>query len=256
MVRPARRPSVRDRVLRLAAFDRDRTVPSPVRPEERVALRIEPRDLGRAGEVGEVVPPFAVLGLVVDDAGVNLDLAGRQVALEVRRVVPRVPQAELHRAEQRKMRRLVAMVRDARAPHFQRRAERHEVRRCRFDARLTRCDDRVAHAVSTRVRVEVRTRGLPRRGPELAACRVAQVEVATALVYRHVVVAIPREAAQPGVPVEAVAARGVRDDAEEVLAAEVVHPWQRGVGPRDHVLASIVVEVAEARGGTLPSRGV
>jgi hypothetical protein len=42
-----------------------------------------------------VVAPLAVLGLVVDDAVLDLDLADREVALEVRRVVQRVPEAEL-----------------------------------------------------------------------------------------------------------------------------------------------------------------
>ena len=52
-----------------------------------------------------MVAPLAVLGLVIDDAVLDLDLADRVVALEVRRVVLCVPEAELDGAEQRQARR-------------------------------------------------------------------------------------------------------------------------------------------------------
>ena len=86
---------------RRAALDGERPVPAAVRPEERVARRVEAGRRRRAGEVGEVVAPLAVLGRVVDDAVLDLDLAGRVVALEVRRVVLGVPEAELDGPEQR-----------------------------------------------------------------------------------------------------------------------------------------------------------
>jgi hypothetical protein len=47
-----------------------------------------------------VVATLPVLRLVIDDAVVHLDLADREVALEVGGIVAGVPQAELDRAEQ------------------------------------------------------------------------------------------------------------------------------------------------------------
>ena len=88
---------MRDRVERFAALDSRRIVPATVRAEEGVALRIEARERLGAGEVGEVIAALAVLGLVVDNAVLYLDLTGREVALEVGLIVLRVPEAELDR---------------------------------------------------------------------------------------------------------------------------------------------------------------
>ena len=95
LVRADRLPAVGDRAGGRAALHGQRPVPAAVRPEERVAVGVEARRALRAGEEGEVVAPLAVLGLVVDHAVLDLDLAGREVALVVGRVVVGVPQAEL-----------------------------------------------------------------------------------------------------------------------------------------------------------------
>jgi hypothetical protein len=47
---------------------------------------------------------------VVDDAIVHLDLADRQVPLQVGGVVPRIPETELDRAERRKLYRGVPAI--------------------------------------------------------------------------------------------------------------------------------------------------
>ena len=74
-----------------------------------------------------MVAALAVLGHVVDDAVLDVDLAGGQVALEVRRVVLGVPQAELDRAEQRQAGGVGPVVGDPRPPDLERLARRHEV---------------------------------------------------------------------------------------------------------------------------------
>ncbi len=100
VVRARRLPAVGDRARGLAALDGDRPVPAPVGPQEGVALRVEAGEGLRAGEEGEVVAPLAILGLVVDDAVLDLHLPHGVVALEVGGVVLGVPEAELHRAEE------------------------------------------------------------------------------------------------------------------------------------------------------------
>ena len=133
VMRAARRPAVGDRVARPALLDGERPVPAAVRAEKRLALRVEARHGGRAGEVGEVVAALPVARLVEDDPVRDLDLAGRERALEVRRVLPRVPEAELDRAEEREPGGRVAAVDDPRAPDLERLAERDEVQRLRLD---------------------------------------------------------------------------------------------------------------------------
>ena len=98
---PDRLPAVGDRAAHRAALHGPGSVPASVWPEERLARRLEPGHRPGAGEPGEVVAALAVLGQVVDDAVLDVDLAGGQVALEVGGIVLGVPQAELDRAEQR-----------------------------------------------------------------------------------------------------------------------------------------------------------
>ena len=101
VMRAARSAAVGDRVARLPLLDDDRTIPAAVRTEEPLSRGVESDDRLRTGEGGKVVAPLPVLRLVEDHAVDDLDLTDREVALEVRRVVRGVPQAELDRAEER-----------------------------------------------------------------------------------------------------------------------------------------------------------
>ena len=238
----------------MAPLDGERPFPAATRAEERLGLRVEPGGGHGAREVREVIAPLAVAGRVVDDAVDHLDLADREVALEVRRVVERVPEAEFHRAEERQHRGLLAAVGDGGAPELECLAERDEVERLDLDPRAAPRDHRVAEPVAAAVAVELAARGLPRRRPEVARVVVPDVQIAAAPVERHVVVAVSGEAPQARVVAEGVAARRVRDEREVVLGAQVVEPRERCVGPLDHVLAGRVVEVAEAHRTSLLSR--
>ncbi len=246
MVRADRLPAVGLRIGRLAALDDDRPVPATVGSEERVALRIEAGQRLRAGEVGEVVAPLAVLRLVVNDAILDLDLAYRVVALEVGVVLQSFPKTELDRAEERHLRRRGALVRDAHPPDLEVLAERHEVARLGPDPVQPRPDDRIAQAVAAAVVLEIALGRLPARAPEVARVVVSKVDVPAAQVERRVVVAVSGQTPKARVAVERVAAGRVRDDPEVAFAAQVVYPGQRRVRSRYDVLALVIVEVAVA----------
>src|ERR1019366_9042089 len=77
------------------------SVPSARGAEENVALCVEPGQLGRAGEPGEVIAALAVFGLVIDDAVFDLHLSDAEVALAIGGVVLRIPQAEFDGREDR-----------------------------------------------------------------------------------------------------------------------------------------------------------
>ena len=135
-MRADRLPAVGDRVAddcpRSTAM---RAIPAAVWAQERLALGVEAGERLGAGEVGEVVAPLAVLGLVVDHAVLDLDLADAIVALEVGRVVLRVPQAELDRGEERQAGRPSARSLVRRTCQTSRVSpERHEVARLDRDA--------------------------------------------------------------------------------------------------------------------------
>ena len=246
VVRADRRPAVRDRswTTRRARHGRG-LVPAAVRPQERVALRVEAGQLLRAGEVGEVIAPLAVLGLVIDHPVLDLDLAGAEVALEVGGVVLRVPQAELDAAKRPRARPASSRwLVSGELPDLQVLAQRHEIAGLGLDAAVGRADDRVAQAVAAVVVVQLACGSAARTATRTRrVCVVAQVDVAPAAVERRVVVAVAGQPAQAGIPVEGIAAGGVRDDPEIGLAAQVVDPGQGRVGPGDDVLAVRVIEV-------------
>ncbi len=193
VVRAARRPAVRDRVARASLLDGGRPGPAAIRAEERLTLRVEADRLLGAGEVGEVVAPLAVLALVVDDTVLHLDLAHREVALEVRRVVPRIPETELDGAEEREARGGGAVVHEPRPPQLECLAERDEVESLDLDTVATRPDDRVPEPVPAAVLLEVALSRLPGRRPEVAGLVVANVEIAATGVRWNLVVAIARQ---------------------------------------------------------------
>ncbi len=161
VVRAVRGPAVRDRAARLALLHRQRTVPAAVRAEEGVAVGVEAGELGGAGEEGKVVAPLAVLGPVVDDAAVHLHLAGREVALKIGGVVLGVPQAELHRGEDRQRTVNVTQVGQPEPPDLEGLTEGDVVQGLGPDAPVARGDHGVREAMTALVVVEDWLGGLP-----------------------------------------------------------------------------------------------
>ena len=229
-MRPDRVPAVRDAPAR-RSLERDRGLVQPVvDADERVARGVEAGDLARAPEHRVVVAPLAVLGGVVDRRALDLDLADRVRALEVRHVVQRLVEAELDVREEPELLPLAAPVADGRLPDLGVLADGDEEQELDLDPVLLADDARVAEAVPALVPVERRLRRLPARVPDRVA--VADVEVAAAEVVRHVVVAIARQPAEPGVAPERVAAGRVRAEPVEIVLPEVVEPGERRVGTR------------------------
>ena len=221
--------------------------------DEGVARRVEARDLPGAGEERVVVAALAKLGRVVDGGPLDLHLADRVRALEVRHVVERLVEAELDEREQRQVLRPPAAIAHGRAPHLDVLARGHEEEELDLDPVLGADDLRVTEPMTALVAVEWGLGRLPARVPDRLA--VADVEVAAAEVVGGVVVPVPRQAAELGVAPERVAACRVRAEAEEVVLAEVVEPRQRRVGPRDDVLPPGVVEPSVRRAHRAPSAG-
>ena len=246
LVRGDGRPAVGDGVAGLAGKDRARGVVSGVRAEERLAVGVEAVGPGVHGVERVVVAALAVFGLVVDRAAEDLHLAGGEVALEVRAVVLRVPEAPLDERREDELLRLLRLVLEREHLHLRVGAVGDEEEQVGADAVLRAGDLRVAEAVAALVEVERRARGLEAGIPDRVA--VLDVEVTAVGVQRDVVVAVAREAAQAGVLVERVAAGRVRHEREEVLVAEVVDPGVGRVRRLDDVFAGLVVEVSEFHG--------
>ncbi|OQA15447.1 MAG: hypothetical protein BWY63_02928 [Chloroflexi bacterium ADurb.Bin360] len=100
------RPPPGDGIVRGAFSNGLRRSPTTVGTQEGFTLCIKARQGRGAGEVSKVIPAFTILGLVINDTIFHLHLANAEVALEVGRIVLRIPEREFYGGEQRKRRRL------------------------------------------------------------------------------------------------------------------------------------------------------
>jgi hypothetical protein len=72
---------------------------------------------------------------------------------------------------------------------------------------------------------------------------VADVDVSAWVIPRYRVVMVSQQTSQTGVAIETIAARGVGYDAEIILAAEVIYPGRRGIGPGYNEFPGFVIKV-------------
>ena len=96
---------------------------------------------------GVVVAPLTVLGFVVERAVHHLDLTGREVALEVGRVIQSVPQAELDAGEELDAAPCIPLVGQAHLVDLGGGVERHEVEYFRPQALADPGDPGIAQSV-------------------------------------------------------------------------------------------------------------
>ena len=87
--------------------------------------------------------------------------------------------------------------------------QRHEEQHTGLHTILTACDARIAHAVTALIEVKRCLAGLPSWIPNGVA--ILDVEIASAIVHRHIVVTIARDATEFGILVKTVATCSVTD---------------------------------------------
>src|SRR3954463_9740322 len=75
--------------------------------------------------------------------------------------------------------------------------------------------------------------------------RLVDVEVATARIRRHVVVAVARQASEPRVAIEAIDPALMGHEPKEVLVSEVVDPRIRSLRGGDDVFFVAIVEMTK-----------
>ncbi len=193
-----------------------------------------------------MVTPLAVLGLVVDRPALDLDFADRPGALVIGHIVQGLVKTKLLIREEPRGLAFAGLVADRDFPDFLVPTGRDEEEHLHLEPILGPDDSRVAHTVPALVRIELGLHGLPSGVPYIPA--VVDVYVSAAKVIGHVVIAVSGQAAQARVLPKAVSASRVRTESEEIVLAYVIEPGQWRVGPRDHVLASRVVEMAVFHG--------
>ena len=229
-------------VAHLASHDALRVFKAVIQPQEGFHIGVKAAQGSIHGVEGVVVAALAVLRFVVDDAALHLHLAGGEVALEVQHIVLGVPQAEFHKGGEDHVLALVGFVPQGDLVYLGVHPQGHEGKLAGAQAVLFAGDDGVAHAMAAGVLVQLGFDRLPAGVPHGAA--VLDVEVAAAVVHGLVVIAVAGHAAQPCVAVEAVAARGVADDAKEILAAQIVDPGVRRSWRINDIFTGLVVKMA------------
>ena len=157
-----------------------------------------------------VVATLAIFCLVIDGATFNLYFSCREVTLEVFHVSSSIPQAPLFEREDLQLFGFVALVGKCQFLNFSKGVQWNEEEYTGFNAVLTASDASVAHAVSALVEIQWRLARLPSRIPDVSV--VVNVEVASTIIHRYVVVAIAGDTSEFGVLVERIASSSIGDE--------------------------------------------
>ena len=232
-----------DRVAALAGEHCLRIMEAVVDTDEGVAARVEAGDRSVDGKYRIVIPTLAILCLMVDRAADHLDLARREVPLEVRLIVLRVPETELDEAEEVNASGRHTIISQGDAVDFTGVVHRHEGLELRLELILPARDDRIAETMTALIGIKRSLCRLPARIPDAVA--ILDIVVAATLVERTAVVAVAGETQELRILIEGVASCRVRDETEEVPGPEVVDPWERGLRSRDDIFSLCVIEMTE-----------
>ena len=196
------------RVGELSCLNRFRSSGASVNAEEAVTVRVIRVDRCVDRENGVMLAALAILCLVIDRGTVDLNFSGAVVALEVRHVIHRVPQAEFHIREEGYAARGSVLVGHADLQDLTVVADRDKCSDLGRDLILFSVEDGVTDSVTGLIIVERCLGRLPSRIPDRIA--VLNIEVMAVAVLRRVVVAESCKTEKLGVFIEAVPAAGVR----------------------------------------------
>ena len=180
---------------------------------------------------------------MINGAALYLYFTGGEVALEVGAVVHGIPQAKLHIAEHIQRAGGGRLIFQSQAVDLTGVAPGDEDFLRGSNAVFLALKNGVAQAVAAGVVIQRRLGGLPAGVPDSAA--IVDIDAVAVHIQRGVVVAVAGDAAQPSIPIKAVAAAGVGHEAEEVLAAQIVDPRQGRARGVDHVFPVCIIKMSE-----------
>ena len=202
IMRCDRAPAVGKAVAWLAFHHSLRLGKLVVESDEALAVGIISLNLCIHGVESIVVAALAVFGLVIDGRTLYLHLSRREVALEVLHVGSSIPEAPFGKGEYLEGLHLLSLVLQRHLLHLSPCMERNEEEHTCLHAVLAARDAGIVHAVAALVAVE---RCLARFPPWVPyGIAILDVEIATAVIHRHTVVAITGDATELGILVEGI----------------------------------------------------
>ena len=202
IMRCDRAPSVGKTVAWLAFHHDFRLGKLVVESDEALAVGIVALNLGIHSVESVVVAALTVFGLVIDGRTLYLHLARREVALEVLHVGSSIPEAPLCKGEHLEGLHLLRLVLQRHLLHFCPGVQWHEEEHTCLHAVLAARDAGIVHAVAALVAVERCLARFPSRVPYGIA--IFDIEIATAVIHRHTIVAITGDATELGILVEGI----------------------------------------------------
>ena len=236
-----RAPAVGKAVAWLAFHHSLRLGKLVVESDEALAVGIVALNLGIDGVESIVVAALAVFGLVIDGRAFYLHFARREVALEVLHVGGSIPEAPFCKGEHLEGLHLLSLVLQRHLLHLSPCMERNEEEHTCLHTVLTARDAGIVHAVAALVAVERCLARFPSRVPYGIA--IFDIEIATAVIHRHTVVAVTGDATELGILVEGITTCCIGYEREEILVTQIIDPRPWGLWVSNHVFAIGVIKM-------------
>jgi hypothetical protein len=112
-----------------------------------------------------------------------------------------------------------------------------------LQAVLAALDPGITHAVPALIAVQGGLAGLPAGIPH--AVSILDIIIPAPCVHGNAVIPVTQDAAELGVPAEAITACGVGNEGEEILRTHVVDPRPGRIRPGYHIFAGSVLKMSE-----------
>ena len=178
-----------------------------IESDERLAVGVETihRDIHTI--VCEMISTLLIFSLMIYGTTVNLHFTRREIALEVFHIRSGIPQTPLSKRKEFQRTFLLTMIRECEFLHFAPFLERYKEKHTCLHTVLRASDARVVHAMTTFIAVERCLARLPSWVPNRVT--ILNIEVTTAIVHRHSIVAIARDATELGILEERISTSSV-----------------------------------------------
>ena len=180
---------------------------------------------------------------MVDCGIMNLNLSGREVTLEVRHIVHRIPQTELYIRKNREFFQHITVIGKRQLIDLTVLANRYESGQLSLQSVLTTLKCRISHSMMALIRIEISLRWHPARIPDRIS--FFNIVVMSVAVIWNIVVTISRKTKQLRIFIEAVTSTGIGDQRKEILGAQIVDPWKRGLWRCDDVFFVCIIEISK-----------
>ena len=205
MMTADRSPSVSYAVITGTCFYCTRLVSTVVNTYELIPAGIEAADILVYMKYCIVVSAFAVFGLVIYTATFNFNLSDREVPLEVRSIILRVPETELYITVQIELFSFRGAVHQGKSGEFAVFVKRYEYLLNCIETVLRAFEYGISETVSAFVGIKRNFYRLPARVPY--AVSILYIVVMSAAVHRTVVITVAGEPHQLRILIKAIASR-------------------------------------------------